>query len=161
MPSLGYLQTLQIQLSLPSFHRIWGIPPTGGNPPNSVCFSGLLANSMKRKQTQLDLKHMQVAKARHLCRTIGPLFPWIKIETFYMQILAEHWYLHSRHSGALPIWTTLASSPQLLPGFLLTEEWSGIVSGQGGFCWRCKWLQLALLYCRGWISSRRSSLCYS
>ncbi len=34
---------------------------------------------MKRSQTQLDLERMQVARARHLCRTIGPLFPWIEI----------------------------------------------------------------------------------
>ncbi len=31
------------------------------------------ANSVKRSQTQLDLERMQVARARHLCRTIGPL----------------------------------------------------------------------------------------
>ncbi len=42
-----------------------------GYPP---CFSGFLANSVKRRQTQLDLERMQVAKARHLCKTIGPLF---------------------------------------------------------------------------------------
>ncbi len=38
-------------------------------------FQDLGANSVKSSQTQLDLERMQVAKARHLCRTIGPLFP--------------------------------------------------------------------------------------
>ncbi len=35
--------------------------------------------SVKRRQTQFYLERMQVAKARHLCRIIGPLFPRIEI----------------------------------------------------------------------------------
>ncbi len=44
----------------------------------SAAFQDFWANSVKRSQTQLDLERMQVAKARHLCRTIGPLFPLIE-----------------------------------------------------------------------------------
>ncbi len=40
----------------------------------SSAFLNFWANSVKRSQTQLDLERMQVARARHLCRTIGPLF---------------------------------------------------------------------------------------
>ncbi len=43
------------------------------NPEKQTKFEGL-ANSVKRRQTHLDLECMQVAKARHLCRAIGPLF---------------------------------------------------------------------------------------
>ena len=43
----------------------------------------------EKKADQLDLERMLVAKARHLCRTIGPLFPWIDTKNFSAQWL---WY---------------------------------------------------------------------
>ncbi len=35
------------------------------NFSNFVCFAGFLSNSVKRRETQLDLERMQAAKARH------------------------------------------------------------------------------------------------
>ncbi len=37
-------------------------------------FQDFYQNSVKRRQTILDLERIRVAKARHLRRTIGPLF---------------------------------------------------------------------------------------